>query len=865
MDYYEPIEDFNVIHLIKKEEENNNENNNNGNNNINNNNNENNDENNNNNEKEKTYSAFIVFEPNSDKTLPSRDKIYSYIIFDIIDESHNIIKKDITLNKFYSTYYIENLSSKKDYFIIMKGEIYQFGFFLQLYSEIHKVENLSYKNYLKNYYNYQISNFQIEHPNIENHKFYLLGRILICPNTDEEGNYVNENNGDLKIIFNVKYPLKYIKPFIKIIIVKEENDDNKNKNNENKNNENNNENNNNENNNNENNIENENNNNSINKETNNINDKNINNIIDTYKGKEVFFNEEINLKEGKYYAVLAVDRCQYTLKENNLEVDVIYDNNNYKTELIENIDFYYIEDEYVPNRHNIIFKELIYACDNIETSLHIELENPNDNNNNNVNNNNNNNNENNNNENNNNEENNENKKPNDKIKIILQIYQLKDPSSTEFPLIESKYSHNLRGVLLQTIESINSILIPHITLRGGLLIEDKKKPNQKKNEQEQPPPPLFFPYLLICYIDESIDIPNSIACNKLKWRINVYCNDYLCFVKDTSKEDHEKELKESWEINEPGRKEIAKLSRKRFLLENNVKNGLELNEEEKTFLNTQRKRKTTNNNENEENNNNNNKNKKTIANKNKKNDNNNNEEENKNKNYTLRIKKYLPFAISHRSDYIKNYLNYTYKDRIIQINTITDQFEKEINNNEITEMKTKKINDMLQNFDNNIKVDMSKTFYGNNNNNNLNEENNNNYMNSIQNFYKTDSNFRLKEKKYFDGLMKNRNELKNEFQIKINCQNSINDILKKYIDNNYGVDYMITVYKEGCDVFGKENELVEKLFNLISNKKEDEIKNLMKKLSPKDKNNVIKILEDIEFNQWKINPEIIGKLKDFIK
>jgi hypothetical protein len=233
----------------------------------------------------------------------------------------------------------------------------------------------------------------------------------------------------------------------------------------------------------------------------------------------------------------------------------------------------------------------------------------------------------------------------------------------------------------------------------------------------------------------------------------------------------------------------------------------------------------------------------------------------------LRIKKYLPFAISHRSDYIKNYLNYTYKDRIIQINTINDQFEKEINNDEITEMKTKKINDMLQNFDNNIKVDMSKTFYGNNNNNNnLNEENNNNnYMNSIQNFYKTDSNFRLKDKKYFDGLMKNRNDLKNEFQIKINCQNNINDILKKYIENNYTVDYMINVYKEGCDVFGKENELVEKLFNLISTKKEDEIKNLMKKLSPKDKNNVIKILEDIEFNQWKINPEIVGKLKDFIK
>ena len=112
----------------------------------------------------------------------------------------------------------------------------------------------------------------------------------------------------------------------------------------------------------------------------------------------------------------------------------------------------------------VIFKELIYACDNIETTLHIELENPNNNNKKE-------------------EENEEKKELNDKIKIILQVYQLKDSQSSEFPLIESKYSHNLRGVLLQTIESINSILIPHITFKGGLLVEDKKKPNQKKNEQ----------------------------------------------------------------------------------------------------------------------------------------------------------------------------------------------------------------------------------------------------------------------------------------------------------------------------------------------------------------------------------------------
>ena len=58
---------------------------------------------------------------------------------------------------------------------------------------------------------------------------------------------------------------------------------------------------------------------------------------------------------------------------------------------------------------------------------------------------------------------------------------------------------------------------------------------------------------------------------------------------------------------------------------------------------------------------------------------------------------------------------------------------------------------------------------------------------------------------------------------------------------------------------------MEKLFNLISTKKEDMIKNDLKKFSAKDKNTIVKLLEDIEFNQWNISQDTKSKLKELIK
>lgn len=81
--------------------------------------------------------------------------------------------------------------------------------------------------------------------------------------------------------------------------------------------------------------------------------------------------------------------------------------------------------------------------------------------------------------------------------------------------------------------------------------------------------------------DESADIT---------WLVKIYSSETLALIKDTDKEDREKALKASWEADEPGRAEKAKLSRQKFLLKKKQKAGEELTEEELEILNEKRER-----------------------------------------------------------------------------------------------------------------------------------------------------------------------------------------------------------------------------------------------------------------------------------
>jgi len=88
--------------------------------------------------------------------------------------------------------------------------------------------------------------------------------------------------------------------------------------------------------------------------------------------------------------------------------------------------------------------------------------------------------------------------------------------------------------------------------------------------------PQNIPYQLICRLDLS-EAPSWIlkpdTSNDIGWVIRVCSSDTLGFLKDTSKEDFEKALKDSWETAEPGRAEKAKKSRRKYLLQVKKREG----------------------------------------------------------------------------------------------------------------------------------------------------------------------------------------------------------------------------------------------------------------------------------------------------
>ena len=113
--------------------------------------------------------------------------------------------------------------------------------------------------------------------------------------------------------------------------------------------------------------------------------------------------------------------------------------------------------------------------------------------------------------------------------------------------------------------------------------------------------------------------------------------------------------------------------------------------------------------------------------------------------------------------------------------------------------------------------------------------------------------------------MRSRDNLKTQFKEKINANNTVFDILKNYVINSYDFNYMLQGYKDSVPILGKDNNNMIKLKKLLSSKKEEELKNLIKKLTVKDKPNVIKMIEEIELNELDISEDVMSKLRELIK
>ena len=74
------------------------------------------------------------------------------------------------------------------------------------------------------------------------------------------------------------------------------------------------------------------------------------------------------------------------------------------------------------------------------------------------------------------------------------------------------------------------------------------------------------------------------------------------------------------------------------------------------------------------------------------------------------------------------------------------------------------------------------------------------------------------------------------------------------------------MYKEVLDSGIAINEnMLESAFEAISRKKEEIYSVDIKKMTNKDKNNIIKILEDIKLNGWKISQQLMNRFNELSK
>ncbi len=363
----------------------------------------------------------------------------------------------------------------------------------------------------------------------------------------------------------------------------------------------------------------------------------------TYSKKRIFLDKEfylssiVNVYKYEEFKMFLIICCQppFCVNESSLELEIISNFELNRPEQVEHIEPFEITDLYTPNKHGVVCKELIYVPTDteVQTSIQFELV------------------------------------LNDhsfKEKIRMQIIVSKGEEilyEREFyntMIAHSIIFDNTRRVVDPEAKKIENL--PAIKKNSSM-----KLANLTNNENH--------PFHLTWVVDLS-ECPDYFTHNnntnedRTSWCMRIFSSESLAFVKDTLKDDNERSMKEHWEINEPGRSELAHIARVKFLMQLRKEKGEKLAEEEEVLLKKTRKRK----------------NKILITNVQKEPDkkgkpvkkeekiNLNNkatvsssmslpetDPENSNK-----LTKPLPIASQHQSNYLKNFLDYAYDHRVVE-------------------------------------------------------------------------------------------------------------------------------------------------------------------------------------------------------
>ena len=732
----------------------------------------------------KEKELYIIFEPNSEKNTKSVSSEMQYqkneetklgnkfsdlnyfvsiTIYEVTeDKSVNQINS-IILKDYYSVYNIDisdfqKSKDAKQFFINIHSGLYPFGFSLELLSNFYKLENYSYNQFLIEYKNYQEKKINIMHPILPKGDFYLIKTFKIEYKKDEQDN----NNKIVNFFTNfINYDDNIVKNNIDVVLI---------------------------------------------------------NPITNKKVKIYYkkmFNIDFNI--SSFYRVELSVIPPYNVSEKNFEFIILYNNPNINIEVFENIYPFYIRQKYVPNKHNILFNELIFPSDLINTTLDISLEyRPNDNNVENI------------------------SVNNFSDEALINLKEKPFPCSIR---VNFYFFSGEKLIFKKDFE--NKSLIRNLILEAQNINPKDIKDNSISNKL------ILEAYSIKCVLDKEQTPKWMLNPNEYKgdvfWKISVFATDTLTFVKNTIKEDKEKEVMESWEIAEPGRKIKAEKSRKKYFVNIKYNNGEVLSKEEEELISDKLNLKR---NEIIESNSN-----MLVTNiPPRLNTNNNKLEDKKNidnyKNISQSNKdifyRKLPKIKNYRSLFMKNFYNYSNQDRVIKKNKNKIQ-ENLPNINQFCkskEQREQELNDIENNY-NEYYSEMKK-------NNEKNEGIKETYLTIIQ-----EMNEKFIEVRTRMSTMENtktRVNLKRIIETNNSMLKKVKEIKIFYeeIKNNEDInDDMLFEWYKNYKIYIKE-ELNIKCKNIL-----DECKILLKEKILKEINKMIE-------KDSKVKPDVLKKYKDII-
>ena len=463
---------------------------------------------------------YIIFEPNSEKNKKSisselpyetneetkkgnKFNDINYAITLIIYEVDSNNKKanklvSYSMNNYFSILNlnlskISKNSETKEYFINIHGGLCPFGYNLQFLSNIYNIENYTYNQFLCDFKNFIEKKINIMHPILPKSQFYLIKTFILDYKKEDD----EKEKKFVKFMTNFAgYDDNVIKNNIDVVL--------------------------------------------------------INSI--TNKKVKIYFKKlfEINFNVCQKYRVELSIIPPGNIPEKNFEYIILYDNPNVNIEILDNIYPFYIRQKYTPNKHNIVFNELLFPSDLITTTLDISLEyRPNDEN-----------------------------KSNENINNNYTDENL--PKVVPFPTsIKMVFDFMAGEKIIFQKDFENQSLIRNLILEPKS-INPKDKDNSNSNKL------ILEAYSIKCILDTEqcpswLTLPNEYK-GDVYWKISVFTTDSLTFIKNTIKEDREKAVIESWETNEPGRKVKAEKSRKKYFVNMKFNNGEMLSPEEEELI-----------------------------------------------------------------------------------------------------------------------------------------------------------------------------------------------------------------------------------------------------------------------------------------